>query len=87
MKSEESYVYLSVLDAYHRLEDVAHLRTQASHTGAVGETSVEVGTGMRGNAHATIAGVAWAVIDDGLREQFTGYLDCRLSRCLCHCLI
>ena len=22
---EESYVYLSVLDAYHRLEDVAHL--------------------------------------------------------------
>ena len=83
----ESYVYLSVLDTYHRLEDVAHLRTQASHTGAVGEASVEVGTGMRGNAHATVAGVAWAVIYDGFREQFTGYLVCRLSRCLYHCLI
>ena len=81
---EESYVYISVLDAYHRLEDVAHLRTQASHTGAVGEASVEVGTGMRGNTHATIAGVAWAVIDDGLREQVTGYLDCRLPHCLYH---
>ena len=83
----ELYVYLSVLDAYHRLEDVAHLRTQASHTGAVGEASVEVGTGMRGNAHATVAGVAWAVIDDGLREQFTVYLDCPLSHCLYHCFI
>ena len=82
MKSEDSYVYLSVLDAYNRLEDVAHLRTQASHTGAVGEASVEVGTGMRGNAHATIAGVTWAVIDDGFREQFTRYLDCRLPRLL-----
>ena len=80
----ELYVYLSVLDTYHRLEDVAHLRTQASHTGAVGEASVEVGTGMRGNAHATIAGVAWAVIDDGFRQQVTRYLDCRLPRLLCH---
>ena len=67
MKSEESDIYFSVLDFYHRLEDVAHLRTQTSHTGAVGEASVEVGTGMRWNAHATIAGVAWAVIDDGFR--------------------
>ena len=80
----ELYVYLSVLDTYHRLEDVAHLRTQASRSGAVGETAVEVGTGMRGNARATVASVSRAVIDDGLREQVTGYLDCRLPCLLCH---
>jgi hypothetical protein len=80
----DSYVYLSVLNAYHRLEDVAHLRTQASRTWAVGEASVEVSTGMRWNAHATIAGVTWAVIDNGFREQVTRYLDCRLPRLLCH---